>query len=116
MLLAVFAFASCHSGSKSPPSELELGRQVYLRRCYTCHQADGKGMMGSRQIAADLTASPGVLAKPDSVLSKTIKTGITGPIGKMPPLGPVMSDEEIALVLNYIRVTYQPKPVATSAP
>lgn len=97
----------CTEQAKRPLTTLELGEKVYFRRCFTCHQANGKGMAGNRRLAADLTTQRGVMDQSDMALAQTIKTGLTGPIGKMPPLGPVLSDEEIAAVLVFVRHKFQ---------
>ncbi len=85
----------------------ETGRTVYSTLCTACHQPTGTGMEG---LAPALVDSDWVLGAPD-VLPRIIIHGLSGPIKvngqawslEMPPLGPALSDEQIAGVLTYIR-------------
>ena len=85
----------------------EVGRTVYSTLCTACHQPTGTGMDG---LAPALVDSDWVLGNPDLV-PRIIIHGLNGPIkveGKtwnleMPPLGPALSDEQVAGVVTYIR-------------
>ena len=85
----------------------ETGRTVYGTICAACHQPTGAGMDG---LAPALVDSNWVLGSAD-VLPRIIIHGLSGPIKvngqswglEMPPLGPALSDEQIAGVLTYIR-------------
>ena len=75
------------------------GAEVYKNICITCHQPDGRGQ---EKTAASLVGSTLALASPD-VPARIVLDGKEGPIGLMPPVGSVLSDDQIAAVLTYIR-------------
>jgi mono/diheme cytochrome c family protein len=72
------------------------GKVIYLKICAACHQKDAKGAVGA--------ASYPALAKNENVASaeymeNVLLAGLSG----MPPLGRMMSDEQVADVINYVR-------------
>lgn len=95
----------------NPPKEtnqlLTLGKTVYDKHCAECHQANGKGkapayppLDGNRSITMTIPNNP-------------IRTVLHGgfppstehnprPYG-MPPFGQILSDQEVAAVVSYIR-------------
>ena len=75
------------------------GQEVYKNICQACHQPDGRGQ---EKVAASLVGSPLALA-PAEVPVRILLNGKEGPVGLMPPVGSVLSDEQIADVLTYIR-------------
>ena len=85
---------------------LEKGKVTYANLCAACHQPHGYGLDG---LAPPLVDSDWVLGKPD-VTTRIILHGLGGPIKvgnriwdlSMPPMG-MLSDEEVAGVLTYIR-------------
>jgi mono/diheme cytochrome c family protein len=77
----------------------EQGQEIYRNICSGCHQPDGQGR---EKLAPSLVASPYVTADP-SIGVRIILSGKEGKIGLMPPQGAVLSDEQIAAVLTYIR-------------
>jgi len=77
------------------------GADTYQTYCVACHQADGRGLNG--KLAADFIADPSRLAKSDEELLKSIREGITGEIGQMPPWGSVLSETQQLEVLSYVR-------------
>ena len=99
----------------------EVGRTVYSTLCTACHQPTGTGMEG---LAPALVDSDWVLGTPD-ILPRIIIHGLSGPIKvngqawslEMPPLGPALSDEQIAGVLTYIRREWEHNgsPISTEA-
>jgi len=90
-------------------SAFQFGKTVYDKpTCVACHQADGKGVPGQNP---PLFGSDGVLeAEPGRVI-RIVLNGLNGPIqvkgqgynGSMVPWKDVLSDEEIAAVLTYVR-------------
>lgn len=84
----------------------DAGEAAYRKTCIACHGADGRGHGG--KTAADLTAPGGVLQKPDAALLASIRDGATGPIGVMPPHRALLTDDELAAVLGYVRRTFGP--------
>jgi mono/diheme cytochrome c family protein len=79
--------------------QFAAGREVYRNACQACHQPDGRGM---DKIAPPLVGSALALATAD-VPVRVLLHGKEGPIGLMPPVGQIFTDEQIAAVLTYIR-------------
>ena len=87
-----------------------LGRRVYTRNCLVCHQATGLGITGQ---FPPLAGSEWVLGQDwhgDNHLVKIVVKGLQGPIqveGKTfnnaMPTWSMLTDEQIADVLTYIR-------------
>jgi mono/diheme cytochrome c family protein/glucose/arabinose dehydrogenase len=75
------------------------GRQVYGNICQACHQTDGRGQ---DRVAPSLVGSALALARPE-IPTRILLHGKEGAIGLMPSIGSVLSDEQIAGVLTYIR-------------
>jgi mono/diheme cytochrome c family protein len=80
-------------------TRFEEGREVYRNACQSCHQPDGRGQ---DRIAANLVGSAFALAPPE-VPIRILLAGKEGEIGLMPPLGSMLSDDQIAAVLTYVR-------------
>lgn len=90
--------------------QLNRGRQEYTRACSGCHQNDGGGSTSVN--APPLAGSEWVLANDPSRIIRIVLHGLAGPIevkgkayglGVMLPLKDVLSDEQIALALSYVR-------------
>jgi mono/diheme cytochrome c family protein len=77
----------------------DAGREVYRNTCQNCHQPDGRGQ---DRLAPSLIGSTLALAAP-GIPARVLLNGKEGPIGLMPPVGSVLSDDQIAAVLTYIR-------------
>jgi mono/diheme cytochrome c family protein/glucose/arabinose dehydrogenase len=75
------------------------GRDVYRNICQACHQPDGRGQ---EKLAPSLVGSVLALAAPD-IPARILLSGKEGPVGLMPPVGSVLTDEQIASVLTYVR-------------
>ena len=99
-------FAMGCSAPKEPPDPMKQGRKIYMSRCATCHQADGRGMLGNRQFAADLTSGP--LDQPDETLIQIIMEGKVSERGRMPAFKPILSDADAHAVLTFMRKTLVP--------
>lgn len=84
------------------------GRAIFLKVCAACHQPDG---MGKEGVAPPLVGSEWVLASDGNRLVRIVLNGISGPVkveGRvwnltMPPWRENLRDDQIAVVLNYIR-------------
>jgi mono/diheme cytochrome c family protein len=84
------------------------GREIFLKICAACHQPDGGGKEG---VAPPLVGSEWVLAPSGERLVRIVLNGLNGPItvrGKtwnqpMLPWRENLTDEQIAVVLNFIR-------------
>ncbi|HEX9870207.1 MAG TPA: cytochrome c [Candidatus Tectomicrobia bacterium] len=81
------------------------GKEVYQKRCQSCHGPDGKGnpkMAETLKVTMqelDVT-TPTVLGKPETELLKAIANGK----GKMPPLGKVLNEPDQRAVLSYMKL------------
>lgn len=91
------------------------GQEIYFREgyCVTCHQSDGAGLESSG--FPSLSKSNWVTGSPDRLI-KLVLHGLYGPLevsGKkytgnvpMTPYGGMLTDEEMAAVLNYVRNSF----------
>ncbi|HLH55454.1 MAG TPA: cytochrome c [Verrucomicrobiae bacterium] len=91
------------------PSLAQQGKAVYNKpTCVACHQPDGNGVPGQNP---PLTGSEWVNEAAPGRVIRIALNGLNGPInvkgqsfnGTMVPWKDVLSDEEIAAVLTYIR-------------
>jgi len=75
------------------------GEELFMRVCAACHMPDGKGAEGAGFYPA-LASNPrlGSGTYPVYVVMK----GMNG----MPPLGEMMTDEQVADVVNYVRTHF----------
>jgi len=84
------------------------GRQIYLKLCGICHQPDGEGKDG---LAPPLVGSEWALTPDGGRAARIVLNGLMGPIqvrGKlwnlaMPPWRDNLNDDQVALVLTYVR-------------
>jgi mono/diheme cytochrome c family protein len=84
------------------------GQKIFQKICAACHQQDAAGKEG---VAPPLAGSEWVQAAGGERLVRIVLNGLSGPVqvqGKtwnlaMPPLRENLDDEQIAMVLNYIR-------------
>jgi putative heme-binding domain-containing protein len=79
---------------------IDGGKNIYRGRCGVCHGIDARGYRGS-----DLTTGDWVHGGSDAQLFTTISRGITGT--EMPP-HPNMSEEEVWMVIAYLRTLSAP--------
>jgi mono/diheme cytochrome c family protein len=75
------------------------GADIYASACQSCHMPDGKGATGAAVFPA-LAGNKNLAAGRYAVA--VIVDGRKG----MPPLGGMMSDEQIVAVVNYIRTHF----------
>ena len=72
------------------------GEALYTRVCAACHQRDGKGAVGAAAYPA--------LAGDDNLASAAyVESVLLNGLRGMPPLGRLMSDEQVADIVNYVR-------------
>ena len=80
------------------------GESIYQSSCLACHGADGAGVLPG---VPDLSGKDGPLAAADEVLLPRVREGFQSPGSPlaMPPRGgnPNLSNEDLAVVLNYMR-------------
>ena len=77
----------------------DQGQEVYRNICQACHQPDGRGQ---DRVAPSLVGSALALAEP-GIPARILLNGKEGPVGLMPAIGSVLTDDQIAGVLTYIR-------------
>lgn len=75
------------------------GRQVYVEVCQACHMANGGGAVGAGRITA-LAKNPN-LEYPDYPISV-----VTGGKGAMPWFRGVLTDQQIADAIGYVRTNF----------
>jgi mono/diheme cytochrome c family protein len=112
--LALFFIYSCGDGNKpaatttsadtgGKPAATDAGKDVYMKTCVACHQADGGGINGS----FPPLAKSDYLADKQRAIEQVLK-GKSGEMkvngmaynGTMPPQP--LNDDEIAAVLTYV--------------
>ncbi len=88
----------------------ELGAQVYGNTCSSCHQIAGGGLAG---VFPSLIDNPAVLDPNPTDHINAIIHGLSGKVidgvsypGPMPPFGGILSDEEVAAVVNHERTQW----------
>jgi mono/diheme cytochrome c family protein len=94
------------------------GKAVYQQYCLTCHQADGGGVPNLNPPLIKTTYVLGDQTRLINIILKGMSTGVviddeeyTNP---MPPLN-ILSDEQVANVLTYVRNNFQNKASAITA-
>jgi mono/diheme cytochrome c family protein/glucose/arabinose dehydrogenase len=78
----------------------EAGAEIYKNICMGCHMEDGRGR---EKLGASLVDSAYVKGTDATPLIRIMLGGKEGPVGLMPPLGPTLSDEQVASALTFIR-------------
>ena len=104
------ASASAAAAAQNPASASD-GGAVYLANCASCHQANGQGVPGA---FPPLAGNPAVTGNPVAVIA-IVKGGLDGKIsvngriysGIMPRWRGVLSDDQIAAVVTYIRGSWK---------
>lgn len=87
------------------------GQQIYAQVCGACHQPNGQGVPGA---FPPLDGSAYVKSPNIERLASIMLYGLMGPIkvkgssyaGAMPPQGAVLTNEELALALSYVRSSW----------
>jgi mono/diheme cytochrome c family protein len=88
----------------------KAGENLYLKYCMACHQTDGSGVPG---MYPPLINSPIVNSGKKEDFIKVLLNGLKGPIevhGKVynqqMPSQNFLSDEELALIINYVSKSF----------
>jgi mono/diheme cytochrome c family protein len=106
------------SATAIPAATLTAGKAVYVQNCLTCHQADGGGVDG---LNPPLTKTNYVLGD-KTRLVKVILNGLQGediegePYNNVMPSFDILTDQQIADVLTYVRNSFGNKASAIKAP
>lgn len=112
ILLSAAALDRPESALSTHDSMLSMrdGQEIYLTRCMSCHQTNGEGVQG---VFPPLAGSEYVTGD-KGVLIRMVLGGLSGEIevngttysGMMPPWGGFLTDEQVAQVLTYVRVSF----------
>jgi mono/diheme cytochrome c family protein len=101
--------AGVRPASPAPPAEpagfawRELGAETYQRNCMACHGEIGEGVPG---FVASLRESPRVRAPDAEEVIYAVLTGAPRGVdlrSQMPAFADLLSDQQVAAVVNYIR-------------
>jgi mono/diheme cytochrome c family protein len=92
------------------PAVLEMGRQIYVEQCVMCHGNEGKGFPPAYP---PLSGNPSItMATPVNPIRMVLNGGYPPGTRKnprphgMPPFLHILSDDEVAAVVTYIRVAW----------
>ena len=100
--LCALALGACAKPQASAPdrnpASANDGARVYITNCSSCHQLDGNGIPGAFPA---LASNPVVTGDPARTIA-IVKFGTP----KMPGWGGVISDDDIAAVVTYIRTAW----------
>jgi mono/diheme cytochrome c family protein len=94
-LLAVLLLAVGSVGCVGRPPDGATGEEIYLQLCSNCHGDDLTGGLGPALGPGSSSAE-----KPDEYLHMTILDGL----GRMPSFRSYLDDEQVQLLLDYLRV------------
>jgi mono/diheme cytochrome c family protein len=105
------AQASASAAAANNPASSSDGATVYVTNCASCHQADGRGAPGA---FPPLAGNATVTGNPIAVIA-IVKHGLEGRIevggqaysGIMPAWAGVLSDDQIASVVTYVRSSWK---------
>jgi mono/diheme cytochrome c family protein len=104
-LLSFAALAQTAAPSASPPLSTgfrfieQSGEELFVNVCRGCHMADGRGAAGAG-IYPSLAGNKNLEAG-----GYPVTVVVNGQRG-MPAFGPMMSDDQVAAVVNYLRTHF----------
>lgn len=98
-------------GAAAAPDPMVIGKRIFSQNCAVCHQANGQGVPGQ---FPPLVGSEWVLSQDwhgDNHIVNIVLNGLQGTVtvkgqnfnNAMAPWGKVLSDQQIAAVLTYVR-------------
>ena len=95
------AWAQAHPSADTPMSagmrvEAEGGAAVYAHVCAACHQPDGRGAVGA-------AAYPALLGNDRAASAEYVLSVVLQGLRGMPPVGGMLSDRQVADVVDYVR-------------
>ncbi len=85
--------------SPTPRFAEKTGAEMYANVCQACHMSDGKGAAGAA-VFPSLAGNVRLAAGGYGV--SVVVSGLRG----MPAFGGMMSDEQVAAVVNYVRANF----------
>ncbi len=104
-------------GQAPKPMPTDAGKKVYIKYCMVCHQADGAGVPGLNPPLGKTDWVTGDKKRLINVVLKGLENEITvnGEVYANPmPAQPLLTDQEIADVLTYIRSNFGNKASAVT--
>ena len=75
------------------------GADLFRNVCAACHQPDAKGAVGA-------AAYPALASNKDLASTDFMLAVLLGGLKDMPPVGDMMSDAQVADVINYVRTHF----------
>ena len=105
-IMVIFMFFSLSNRPLAAEGDFEKGKTLYMKYCEVCHGPSGKGdgYLFFDPPVADLT-SPAIQKKSDAELWRTVHEGVQNTA--MGTWKFVLSEEEITMVLTYVRFLSQ---------
>lgn len=94
----------------SDPSQLALGKDVYVGKCAACHGASGEGLIGPNLTDDHWVHGQGAPAD----VATVIRDGV--PEKGMPPWGAILTPEELVQVTAFIRSIHGTNPPNAKGP
>jgi mono/diheme cytochrome c family protein len=85
--------------SAADQARFDEGKDVYENLCQACHQPDGRGL----ENAAPSLIGSDIVVGPADIAARVLLHGKEGTVGLMPPLGAMLTDQQIAAALTFIR-------------
>jgi len=77
----------------------QTGEKLYANACQSCHMPDGKGAVGA-------AAYPSLASNRKLAASGYAVHAVVNGQRAMPPLGLMLSDDQVAAVVNYVRTHF----------
>jgi mono/diheme cytochrome c family protein len=77
----------------------QTGEKLYVNVCQGCHMPDGKGAVGA-------AAYPSLANNRQLAASRYAVDAVVNGQRAMPPLGLMLSDDQVAAVVNYVRTHF----------
>jgi cytochrome c6 len=98
--------------AQGPGDVVQRGQAVFEDNCAQCHRTNGEGLPATFPA---LNKNPFVLGEPSPVIA-TVLNGRKGNLGKMPSWKDKLDDQQIAVVVTYIRQAWSNRaPAVTPA-
>jgi mono/diheme cytochrome c family protein len=112
LILASLALLGGSAWAQVAGDLLRQGQEVYEGSCAQCHRANGEGLPATFPA---LNKNPFVLGDPQPVIA-TVLNGLKGSLGQMPAWKDTLDDQQIAVVVTYLRQAWSNRaPAVTPA-
>ena len=100
--------AASNPATSATPDELAAARELYAKNCVNCHSENGEGGLKEiegEKIKVPSFKNPKVAKEPDSEYIDKIVNGDDG----MPAFKGRLTDEEVKMLVQYVRREFQGK-------